>query len=99
MSTERKLDVTSDSYRLGELLAIIHGDGGQYQEKHGTAQAVTDACEVIYNMRRGIESRSVEIVELLNRLDRIKSEAVQARCDKKTIAFADRILKIAREES
>lgn len=33
---------------LGELLAVIHADGGQYQAQHGTAQAVEDAVAKWY---------------------------------------------------
>lgn len=33
----------NDSYWLGELLAVIHGDGGHYQSEHGTEKATEDA--------------------------------------------------------
>ena len=31
---------------LSELLAVIHRDGGQYQDAHGTAKAVADAMQL-----------------------------------------------------
>ena len=30
---------------LGNLLAILHGDGGHYENKHGTDKAVADAID------------------------------------------------------
>lgn len=33
------------SYLLNELLAVIHGDGGHYQDRHGTPKAVQDAIK------------------------------------------------------
>lgn len=37
--------------RLGDLLAVIHRDGGHYQEKHGTAKAVEDAIALWHALR------------------------------------------------
>lgn len=36
---------------LGNLLAVIHRDGGQYQSQHGTAKAVADARDVVIALR------------------------------------------------
>lgn len=36
---------------LGAILAIIHGDGGQYQAKHGDARATADAIAKYYATR------------------------------------------------
>ena len=35
------------NHELKVLLAILHGDGGHYQEKHGTLKAIIDAKELI----------------------------------------------------
>jgi hypothetical protein len=40
---------------LGELLAVIHRDGGHYQAEHGTPKAVEDAKKIIYKMRMRTE--------------------------------------------
>ena len=39
-----KLDL-DESYTLESLLSVIHGDGGQYLDKHGMAKAYADAVE------------------------------------------------------
>lgn len=44
--TELHKENESINYELGELLAILHGDGGHYQEKHGTLKAIIDAKEL-----------------------------------------------------
>lgn len=36
---------------IGELLAVIHGDGGHYRAQHGTDKACLDALSIIYNLR------------------------------------------------
>jgi hypothetical protein len=36
---------------LGSILAIIHGDGGHYQAKHGDAKATEDAIAKYYATR------------------------------------------------
>ena len=41
----------SAKHYLGELLAVIHGDGGHYQGIHGNEQATKDALEIIYTLR------------------------------------------------
>lgn len=43
---------------LGELLAIIHGDGGHYQNKHGDEKAVADAIVLIGALRQGVYEKS-----------------------------------------
>lgn len=39
------------SHWLGNLLAIIHGDGGHYQAKHGDEKATKDAIAKYYATR------------------------------------------------
>lgn len=36
---------------IGELLAVIHGDGGHYRAQHGTDKACLDALSIIYKLR------------------------------------------------
>jgi hypothetical protein len=45
---------------LGELLAVIHRDGGHYQTKHGTEKAVLDAIGAINTMRTLIEGKRLK---------------------------------------
>lgn len=40
-----------DTHLLGELLAVIHGDGGHYQSDHGSEKATKDAIDKIYAMK------------------------------------------------
>lgn len=35
-------------YWLGELLAVIHRDGGHYYDQHGPAKACKDAIQLWY---------------------------------------------------
>jgi len=32
---------------LNELLAVIHGDGGHYQSRHGALKAIQDAIKIV----------------------------------------------------
>lgn len=41
----------SDGELLGELLAVIHGDGGHYQQDNGTEQAVNEAIKKVFSMK------------------------------------------------
>ncbi len=41
---------------LCELLAVIHGDGGQYTDKVGLVQSVLDAEKVIENRMNEIDT-------------------------------------------
>lgn len=44
--------------QLGDLLAIIHGDGGHYQSEHGDGKAITDAIQKISGMRVALDAAS-----------------------------------------
>jgi hypothetical protein len=37
----------SEAALLGELLAVIHRDGGQYAIQHGTEKATQDAIQIV----------------------------------------------------
>ena len=39
----------------GELLAIIHRDGGHYQDEHGTVRALQDAVNVVITLRTELD--------------------------------------------
>ena len=45
---------------LGNLLARIHGDGGHYQDKVGTIQAIVDAEKVVVARMQELAERPVE---------------------------------------
>ena len=36
---------------LGDLLAVIHRDGGHYQAEHGTAKAIENAIAAVHSLR------------------------------------------------
>jgi len=40
-----------EAHYLGELLAVIHRDGGHYQDEHGTPKAYRDALAIIHDLR------------------------------------------------
>lgn len=48
---ETKPDEATAAHWLGELLAIIHRDGGQYEAKHGTILATQDAIKIVHVLR------------------------------------------------
>lgn len=57
---------------LGNLLAVIHRDGGQYQSEHGTERAVSDALKKIPRMQgrlNELESDLDKIEERNNQLE------------------------------
>ena len=39
----------------GELLAIIHRDGGHYQDEHGTVRALQDAANIVTKLRTKLD--------------------------------------------
>lgn len=39
---------------MGELLAVIHGDGGHYLQEHGMEKACKDAEKVVTNLRMDV---------------------------------------------
>jgi hypothetical protein len=53
---------------LGELLAVIHRDGGQYQQQHGVLEALDNAKEEVYRLR-------AENATLKAKVERIKAIA------------------------
>ena len=47
---------------LGELLAVLHADGGHYQYEHGTEKAVEDSITKHYELKRQL-AESVSAVQ------------------------------------
>jgi hypothetical protein len=43
ITTQQAGEIAAAEQALGNLLAVIHGDGGHYQSEHGTEKAVADA--------------------------------------------------------
>lgn len=39
---------------IGNLLAVIHRDGGHYITQHGLSKAITDAISIIYTLRESL---------------------------------------------
>ena len=54
---------------LGDLLAVIHQDGGQYQHKHGTRRAAEDAAKVVGQLRTENERMLSDIERLEKKHD------------------------------
>lgn len=40
---------------VGDLLAVIHGDGGHYIEQHGWEKALRDGVDVVVGLRQALE--------------------------------------------
>lgn len=59
------------SNQLGDLLAIIHRDGGQYQEAHGNKKAVDDAHLIWADLMRRAEAAEAEVARLKAELERL----------------------------
>jgi hypothetical protein len=76
--TEQKKEQRA-SYWLGDLLAVIHGDGGHYQEKHGTEQAAQDALGKIFRERKELDRVQWELEELYASLEKIRKEGQTRR--------------------
>lgn len=49
---------------LGNLLALIHRDGGQHQTEVGTEQAVKDAEDVWLSLRESHDAQAAQIARL-----------------------------------
>lgn len=48
---------------LGEMLAILHCDGGHYQDKRGAAKASSDAITMVHNLRTECDRLTTELAE------------------------------------
>lgn len=55
---------------LGELLAVLHADGGHYQYEHGTEKAVEDSITKHYELKRQL----AELTEWNNQIGRTNYE-------------------------
>jgi hypothetical protein len=62
----------------GNLLAIIHRDGGHYESKHGTQKATEDAKEIVYGLRARIDELTRERDDA--RIDPAAALAREASC-------------------
>lgn len=61
-----------DSQHLANLLARIHQDGGHYQAKHGTEQAVDDADHIVAELHAKFDEVTGESgMKKLDRLERV----------------------------
>ena len=61
------IDAERKAVGLGDLLAVIHCDGGHYQAEHGTAMAIEDAIAVVHSIRAQ-NSAVDELAMLVRRL-------------------------------
>lgn len=55
-------DTTSKAYQFQELMAMMHGDGGHYLQRHGAVKAATDAIAKWYAMLRKIEQMETKSI-------------------------------------
>ena len=59
---------------LGNLLAVIHRDGGHYQDEHGTEKAVEDAMMIIPSQRADLETHATSLSAIVKRLEREQTD-------------------------
>lgn len=76
-----------DTVLLGELLAVLHRDGGHYQAEHGTAKAVKDAIDAFY-------AKPGNMVEL-SELERIADEWEESEGIDPSNSYGNAILECA----
>lgn len=57
----KKEDYKTDSWFLGNILAVMHSDGGHYQMDHGTEKAVDDALKNWYDRADQIEKLKYQL--------------------------------------
>lgn len=63
----REENMGSAEHCLGELLAVIHRDGGHYAEQHGYHKATLDAMRIVHGMRQALlDENSVDGDALLD---------------------------------
>lgn len=74
----RERAISNGKY-LGELLAVIHRDGGHYQALHGDAKAVTDAIQAVFSLhttgadaRDQLAAKAAEITRLRAEVERLQ---------------------------
>lgn len=53
---DRIYDLRGARVDLGNLLAVIHGDGGHYQAEHGLERACADAEKVVIGLRMSVDT-------------------------------------------
>ena len=72
------------SRKLGNLLAVIHRDGGHYQDAHGTDKAIADAEQRI----RATHGAADELAMLVRRLARaLQKSAPSSDLPKKAMDY------------
>lgn len=49
-------EAAKEAHAIGNLLAVIHRDGGHYQSEHGTAKACDDAHDIIHALRTRLDA-------------------------------------------
>lgn len=57
---------------IGNLLAVIHRDGGHYEAQHGIVKACSIAEQIITNERRALQEMTAERDALAAKLEGAK---------------------------
>lgn len=63
----------------GDLLAVIHGDGGHYVEEHGWEKAQSDAVDIVYKLKADRESMQIELRKIAFHLPVVAYEQADQR--------------------
>lgn len=62
------LDRNAFTDPVSELLAVIHRDGGQYEDTHGRDQAIRDAYGEVYELRQQL-AEAKRVIKIIADLD------------------------------
>lgn len=68
-----KFSCGSAEQALGNLLAVIHRDGGQYLSEHGREKATQDAAKLVQDMRWRIDADTDTCVDCARDLSDLRA--------------------------
>jgi hypothetical protein len=71
---EQLTELKAKEDMLGNLLAVLHRDGGHHEGEVGTKQAVEDAINIHYSLRAELDEMRVELDETREALDDLAGE-------------------------
>lgn len=65
-----------DAEYMGNLLAIVHCDGGHYRAEHGTRKATDDAIEIVGELKRKLDEAQTQNTKLQHAIDAVSDIGV-----------------------
>lgn len=86
--TEQNLEMVELRRQLGDLLAVIHRDGGHYQAEHGTEKAVADAHERIVELRTLLQNERYWMQAAKERIGELEQQLADAAINRRRETIA-----------